>query len=78
MASDQMRFAYGDAVRVIDAAPSRFRLLTNGSIVGISTIATPAASELFGQPVGTPIYVIEDAKGASCEVPEPYLSKAGE
>lgn len=71
--ADAIKFSYGDAVQVRNDAPSPFLAIGAGSVAGISTISTPGAAQQFGMPLGTPIYVVENSAGDSCEIPEPYL-----
>lgn len=76
MASNQpvaTKFTWGDTVRIRDDAPAKFKELGAGSVCGIRRIDNEKVAQVFDEPVGTVLYIIESGDGKSKEVPERFL-----
>lgn len=71
--SVSQKFYWGDSVRILKSAPSKYRQFAVGSICGIRLIETERVSQELQEPIGTVLYLVEGSDGQSLEVPEQYL-----
>ena len=73
------RFSWGDEVRIIETAPSRYKTIgAIGCICGVGSVRSNAAVEQFSEPMGTVLYLVEGSDGGALEIPEHFLSPLDE
>jgi len=69
------KYDWGEAVRVITSADSKFLPGNCGSICGMRVADRPDIAEKFSVEIGEIIYIVEFSDGKSLEVPESFLSE---
>lgn len=83
MASHQLiisniRFDYGDTVRVKAQASSLSRSGQLASVCGIRIVDSDVTSKQFNSPIGSSIYLIEFNDGFTTEIPEQQIERFSE
>ena len=66
-------FSWGDAVRVIDSAASKYRPGNNASICGLREISDDDTAKKAGFKLHSNVYLVEYSDGTSLEIEEEYL-----
>jgi hypothetical protein len=66
---------YGDNVRVIPSAPTKFEPGTIASACGFRIIKNNKEAQTEEMPIGTKLWLLEKGDGSSFEVPEEFLAR---
>jgi hypothetical protein len=66
---------YGDDVRIAAEAPERYYPGARASACGFRVVASERESKAAGEPVGTPLWLVEFSDGSAREVPAHYLTR---
>ncbi len=69
------KYDWGESVRVIPSADSKFLPGNCGSICGMRKADRPDIADKFSVEIGEIIYIVEFSNGKSLEVPESSLSE---
>ena len=73
MAADQsVRFDWGAAVKLKEAAPGAYRV-RQGSVCGFRTVDSAELAQSLDVPLGTVLVLVEGGDGLAAEIPEDQL-----
>lgn len=68
-------FNWGDCVNVMSSTPKKYSAIGVGSVCGIRVIETQEIADLFSQPIGSIVYLVEGPEGEAVEIPSCFLEK---
>ncbi len=77
MSDKDLKFNYGDAVRITGDAQAKFHPREPGSICGYRTIETEDQALTSGFSIQTVLFLVEFGSGFTIEIPEVFLERLG-